>query len=298
MRYKLLDGPYGNCVFQFQKKEAYIPANIWYVGWERQTKASYRWNGETRTDSENTFIFQYTTKGKGAIRVGEAVYSLPKGKAFLVKVPGDHEYWLPEGSAEWEFLFITLVGESTESCWAEFAYRNGPVAAIPEESELVRLLKQINQEALNDEISDKYIASCKAYNFVMALHRYGKGLTEAEDKLPEHMKKAVRLIEKKLGEPLSLTDLAEEAGLSKYYFIQLFQQYFHETPIQYMTKKRMERSMERLSNSDLPIKEIANLSGYESANYFSKVFKKEIGESPKEFRGRTRDRQFTRVFLE
>lgn len=297
MRYQLLDEAYGNCVFQFQKKEDYMPANIWYVGWELQTSQDYRWNGRTRTDGEDTFIFQYTIRGEGCIRINDKTYSLPPGKAFLVKVPSDHEYWMPEKSEEWEFMYITLVGESAGACWKEFIERFGHVADFSEQSGIIRLLKQINQEAINDEISDRYIASAKAYTFVMALHRYGKGHIKITEAIPEALQRAVRLIEEDLSQPLSLADLSHEAGLSKYYFIDLFQHHFHLTPIQYITKKRMERSMEWLSNSDLPIKEIAILTGYESSNYFSKAFKKSIGESPKEFRERTRDRKFTRVFL-
>lgn len=298
MRYTLLEAPYGNCVFQYRRKDISMPANIWFVGWERQTSTAYKWNGQMRSEDKNTFIFQYTTKGEGRIRVDGTTYSLLPGDAFIVKVPGDHEYWLPEESCEWEFMFITLVGESTEMCWNSFIEKKGPVVSIPLQSRVIQLLHQINQEAVNKEIKDAYMASSKAYQFVMALHRFGLGVSEDSEPLPEGLQKVTSHIQNHLSSPITLDELAVIAGLSKFYFIQLFQAHFQFTPMQYVKRKRMEQAMAWLSNSDITIQEIAAMSGFDTANYFSKVFKRSTGESPSEFRERTRHRKFTKVFFD
>ncbi|RXZ00068.1 AraC family transcriptional regulator [Fictibacillus sp. S7] len=295
---QVLEKPYGNSVFQYRKKDISMPADRWYAGWELQTSSVYRWNGNTRNDGDNTFIFQYTTKGEGRIRVNETTYSLLPGDAFLVDVPSDHEYLLPDESSEWEFMFITLVGESTKMCWEAFTEKRGPVQKIPYSSRVIQLLHQINQEAANKEIKDAYMASSRAYEFIMALHRFGQGYTEDTVPMPESLQRAITHIHQNMSSPLHLEELAAVAGLSKFYFIQLFQSHLQTTPMQYVTKKRIEQAMAWLSNSTIPVKEISRQSGFDTSNYFSKVFRRYTGESPSSFRERTRHRKFTNVFLD
>ena len=55
------------------------------------------------------------------------------------------------------------------------------------------------------------------------------------------------------------------------------------TPIDYVVKKRMDEAKALLENSEMKIKDIANGVGYEDSLYFSKVFKKVTGTSPKEY---------------
>lgn len=79
----------------------------------------------------------------------------------------------------------------------------------------------------------------------------------------------------------NISDLLETFRLSERNFARLaklaFGRPFHEEII----KLRMEYAMDLLLTTDLPIKKIAILSGYKDSHYFSKAFKKYVGENPK-----------------
>ena len=65
--------------------------------------------------------------------------------------------------------------------------------------------------------------------------------------------------------------------------VSIFKTYYGLTPMDYLVKTRIDESKFLLTNSSLKIKEVANEVGYEDSLYFSKVFKKITGVSPKEY---------------
>lgn len=83
---------------------------------------------------------------------------------------------------------------------------------------------------------------------------------------------------------LSLEDMAAWTGMSPYYFSKLFKAQTGVTFIDYLTRVRIEESKKSLQYTRLSLKEIAYQIGYNDPNYFSRVFKKVEGVSPKAFR--------------
>lgn len=95
---------------------------------------------------------------------------------------------------------------------------------------------------------------------------------------------AIAHIEKHYQEPLSVAELAEMSHYSERQFIRLFKAAFDCVPLQYITRLRMHNAQELLINTQLPVTEIAYRCGYSDSNYFSKLFQREVGFSPRDFR--------------
>ena len=95
--------------------------------------------------------------------------------------------------------------------------------------------------------------------------------------------KAKEYIDKNYAKTISLESIAVEIGISSYYLSKLFKERFHLTIIEYLTATRLEKAKELLL-SRKSLKEIALSIGYKDPNYFSRVFKKEIGMTPSEYR--------------
>ena len=77
--------------------------------------------------------------------------------------------------------------------------------------------------------------------------------------------------------------LAARFGFVPSYIVSIFKTYYGLTPMDYLVKTRIDESKFLLTNSSLKITEVANEVGYEDSLYFSKVFKKITGVSPKEY---------------
>ena len=90
-------------------------------------------------------------------------------------------------------------------------------------------------------------------------------------------------IKNHLSEKLTLADVAAVFNFSPNYLSQLFGKYGDSGFVEYITETRIAAAKEMLEQGDLKVYEIAEKLGYESAFYFSKVFKKVTGLSPREY---------------
>lgn len=87
-----------------------------------------------------------------------------------------------------------------------------------------------------------------------------------------------------MDEGLSLNRVAAEADVSANYLSAVFSQSMKKTFVEYVTGKRMEKAKKLLKSTDLSAGEIAARVGYKDSHYFSFVFKKTQGMSPREYR--------------
>ena len=87
-----------------------------------------------------------------------------------------------------------------------------------------------------------------------------------------------------LDENVSVSDLADVAGLSPSYFRRWFHREVGSSPSDYVTQLRIERSKQLLAGTDRSVTEIAMELGYNTSAYFTAVFHRETGTTPTEFR--------------
>ncbi len=105
----------------------------------------------------------------------------------------------------------------------------------------------------------------------------------------EAMEEVLALFHRDFREELRVADLARRMGMSECWFIRSFKARTGMTPQRYLTQIRLGQARELLSSSTLNIGEIAAVCGYENALYFSRVFRKYTGLSPRAFRESRRE---------
>ena len=99
------------------------------------------------------------------------------------------------------------------------------------------------------------------------------------------LKKGLEYIEENFSEDtLSLNSVAGAIGVSGNYFSSVFSQEMQMTFIEYVTKKRMDKAKKLLRQSEMHSGDIASEVGYKDPHYFSFVFKKTVGCTPREYR--------------
>ncbi|WP_099467386.1 response regulator [Konateibacter massiliensis] len=96
--------------------------------------------------------------------------------------------------------------------------------------------------------------------------------------------KAKEYIEKQYHKDISLDEVSKEVDISPYYFSKLFKEETGENFVKYVTNIRMNKAKELLNNTDMSMKEIGLRIGYADPNYFSRIFKKNIGVTPTEYK--------------
>ena len=92
------------------------------------------------------------------------------------------------------------------------------------------------------------------------------------------------LMRNSLHQELSLDTLAHYSQLSKFHFAKKFKELTDSSPIQHFINMKIQHACSQLDNSDIAIKDIASGLGYSDPYYFSRLFKKLVGISPKQYR--------------
>ena len=104
----------------------------------------------------------------------------------------------------------------------------------------------------------------------------------------KQIKKVLTKIRNDYSKQLTLDDLANEAQLNKQYFCRAFKQVTGKTPIDYLNYYRIECAAEQLSLSYLSITDIALACGFNDLSYFNRLFKRNKGVTPSNYRKKFR----------
>ena len=130
---------------------------------------------------------------------------------------------------------------------------------------------------------EDYIASL--FNIILLLvSRQQQESEKTTTSIPEEIEAAVAYFNENYNTKVSVDDYAESLHISTNWFIRNFKQYMKISPAQYILSLRMVNAQSLLENTEYNIGEIAEIVGYDNPLYFSRVFKKEYGVSPAQYR--------------
>jgi AraC-like DNA-binding protein len=101
-----------------------------------------------------------------------------------------------------------------------------------------------------------------------------------------HLRRARDHVDRNYHADLDLDELSHVAGVSKYHFVRSFESVYGETPIRYLTRRRIERAQDLLRSANLTVTEICMAVGFSSLGSFSTRFSALVGESPTAYRNR------------
>ena len=137
------------------------------------------------------------------------------------------------------------------------------------------ILSELSELSSTEEIE----VWCKrnVYNIIEQVEKYAGKNTDAISRVFEFSNR-------NFNKDITLELVAAEVGLSSQYLSKVFKEKYGSNFIDYITKKRLQYAEELLKKGNFNIKEISKMSGYEDSNYFCKIFKKDTGLSPKQYR--------------
>ena len=97
---------------------------------------------------------------------------------------------------------------------------------------------------------------------------------------------AKRYIDSNYSQNITLDSLAEITHINKFYLAHSFTECVGQSPINYLTDRRLEACKELLVSSNLSVAQVATSVGFSSQSYFSQIFRKKTGMTPRQYRSR------------
>ena len=109
-------------------------------------------------------------------------------------------------------------------------------------------------------------------------------MTRAVEEINRRMLRARDAMDRTYAEPLDIASLAGIACVSEAHFIRGFRATFGETPHRYLQRRRVERAMFLLRETDRSVTDVSLDVGFTSLGTFSRTFHEIVGLSPREYR--------------
>ena len=151
--------------------------------------------------------------------------------------------------------------------------------------EYTRIFKQMIYELQQCQYDYEELLSMLLRQIFISIHR--KVDTEQKIKneyLENEMELATQYFNDKYNTAISVEDYAASRGMSISWFIRSFKQYTGTTPMQYIVSLRITNAQILLETTKYNVSEVGRLVGYDNPLYFSRIFRKQKGMSPKEYR--------------
>lgn len=162
-----------------------------------------------------------------------------------------------------------------------------PHFATVEDSLIQGILLTLKDELVTSRVaSDLFIDQLKTTLVTHILRKYGVRKVQIAtyaDGLPRHkLNHVLDYIMANLNNSLGLEELAQQVGMSQFYFSRLFKQSLGITPHQYVIQQRVEQAKLLIQKGELSLAEVAYSCGFANQGHFNRHFKLHTGATPKE----------------
>lgn len=235
-------------------------------------------------------IFLLCLEGEGWIEVGNVCTMLKPGDIGYVPQSILHAYGA-NSNHPWSLVWFHITGDRVSEAASLLGLTLTKLVArvdglgkdLPMIDELCHLLRPPHQLArfrmASTLVRDWFArASCRMY---LSIH---------EASLIERIENSVNWMRSNLDRPIRLSELAGQAQLSVSRYSEIFRQLYDKPPIAFCTSCRISRAIELLTTTDHKISMIATQAGYTDPLHFSRVFRREMGLSPRQYRNDLRSR--------
>ena len=223
--------------------------------------------------------------GCGKVRYQEQEQVLRAGQALLLPKGMSHNYQ-SDDKKPWTIFWVHMDGHLAEQ-FTSMMFANDEANLIFEVSNMTEVLLEFEQLLACRQATYQFNNFVLASNILRKIFSYFISQNQVlltNDQSQINLQIIDGFLEKNIDSQVTLEEMAEVSGLSKFHFAKKFQKQTGLSPVRYFLELKIKHACELIDRTQLTIKEVSSRLGYDDPYYFSRLFKKIMGISPKQYR--------------
>ena len=239
-----------------------------------------------------TEIF-FITNGQGVFQIGDELVSVKESDLIIINPNCSHTEKSTNLSNPLEYIVFGINNLAIASSSNNLEDGNDILNSYKiinfktKKNELLyylnTLMRELEEKNVNYELACKSILTLFLI-YVMRNTSSDIFITENLEKVNVECMKIKNYIDSHYSENITLDFLSNLTYVNKFHLVHLFTKEMDISPINYLINKRIDESKNLLSTTNYSIRDISSIVGFSNSSYFSQMFKKIAGVSPKEYR--------------
>jgi len=226
--------------------------------------------------------------------IGHTIYDVTPGNLVFIPAGQLHRTTTPTGVGYERYLLSfdeadtgALTDAVGRDAWNHLLH-SGCLQLPPEAARQVqRILEQLEQELTRALPYGEAVMGHLLQAVLLTALRFGKPKPPSTAESADKVQEVARYISENFSQELTLEDAAKMACMERTYFSKRFKKLTGVGFYEYLTKTRLTEAQRLLTQTQLPVGEIAERCGFSSGNYFGDVLRSYTGLSPTAWRRRT-----------
>lgn len=253
------------------------------IGWFPEARYHYRHRPQGAPEDHIILCIG----GHGHVALNGREHRLGRGQVLIIPRHTTHWYRASE-DRPWSIYWMHFRGQESGYYLDRMPEPGAPVpvdrASQQEASRLFRDCLHTLEQGYT--LANMIYAAQSARHILSLLLFRNTGIPVPQDieQRQQKIRQVLEYMRDHVDRPLRLGALAAETQLSISHFSELFRAHTGQSPMAYFTQLKIRHACRLLDTTRLPVKAVAVESGYADPYYFSRVFKKVMGQSPEKYR--------------
>lgn len=227
----------------------------------------------------------YITKGDGTFESeNTGSKKINAGDIFFL-FPNVWHRFKPNRSTGWDEYWVEFNGDLIKHFREkEFLNSENPVMTIGIQNDIAENYLKINNLFKEEKPGFQYIASGILLQILGQLFATIKYHPFEGKKIEDKIKQAKLMIFENMHQTISQEEIAQSIGIGYSLYRKKFKEYTGVSPAQYQIQMRINKAKDLLITTNQSVKELSSELGFESPDYFFRLFKQKTGFTPSDFR--------------
>lgn len=233
----------------------------------------------------NNFNIHYVASGTGYVEIDSKTYELGPGEAVLY-LPMQIQHYYSSTDDPWDIRWVHFYGSGLQNYFIERNLHKSQLWSIRRPAAFEQAHEALLHEAETHRMLDLPHLSTLMYALLAVFVEQAAPLTGSKPNTSgKRILELLPMMQQEASQPFILEEWAERLGVSTYYFCKLFRSVMEMTPMDFITRCRLQMAKQwLLERKDITIGRIAVDAGYPSVSYFNKRFIEHEGMTPSQYR--------------